>query len=114
MSAYMNRETKDIITYDVDDVTTFNYVFAGEGFDYQMSYVFPSNYEIIGRFSTQHVASEIKDLAPSSKQYSIGLTRYLWEHTFKLQAELSYNELDYNWSSSSSNWYARFQIEIGI
>lgn len=114
MSAYMNREAKDIITYDVDDVTTFNYVFAGEGFDYQMSYVFPSNYEIIGRFSTQHVASEIKDLAPSSKQYSIGLTRYLWEHTFKLQAELSYNELDYNWSSSSSNWYARFQIEIGI
>ncbi|MVO09939.1 porin [Flavobacterium sp. TP390] len=114
MSAYMNRKAKDIITYDANDVTNFNYVFAGEGFDYQMSYVFPSNYEIIGRFSTQHVANEIKDLAPSSKQYSIGLTRYLWEHTFKLQAELSYNELDYNWSSSSSNWYARFQIEIGI
>ena len=114
MSAYMNRKTKEAITYDSNDITNFNYVFAGEGFDYQMSYVFPSNYEIIGRFSTQHVANEIKDLTPSSKQYSIGLTRYLWEHTFKLQAELTYNEFDYNWSSSTSNWYARFQIEIGI
>lgn len=114
MSAYMNRKAKDIIIYDPNDVTNFNYVFAGEGFDYQMSYVFPSNYEIIGRFSTQQVADEIQSLAPNSKQYSFGLTRYLWEHTFKLQAELTYTELEYNVSPSISNWYARFQIEIGI
>ena len=82
--------------------------------DYQLSYVFPSNYEIIGRFSTQNVDEEIKAYTPDSKQYSLGLTRYLWEHTFKLQAEMTYNELKYQVGETKNNWYARFQIEIGI
>ncbi|NHN24186.1 porin [Flavobacterium jejuense] len=114
MSAYMKRDAKDLITYDPDDSTNFNYVFAGEGMDYQLSYVFPSNYEIIGRFSNQKVDDEIKPYTPNSKQYSLGLTRYLWEHTFKLQAEVTYNELEYEANQTKNNWYARFQIEIGI
>ncbi len=114
MSAYMKRDAKDLITYDPDDNTNFNYVFAGEGMDYQFSYVFPSNYEIIGRFSTQKVDNEIKLFAPDSKQYSLGLTRYLWEHTFKLQGELTYNQLENSLGVTKNNWYARFQIEIGI
>ena len=114
MSAYMQRDAKKIVTIDPDDNTNFNYVFAGEGMDYQLSYVFPSNYEIIGRFSTQKVDNEIKQYTPDSKQYSLGLTRYLWEHTFKLQAEITYNELEYQFEQSKNNWYARFQIEIGI
>ena len=92
----------------------FNYVFAGEGVDYQLSYVFPSNYELIGRFSNQNIASEIKAFAPNSKQYTIGFTRYLWEHSFKLQAELTYNQLEYFIGKNQNNWYARFQVEIGI
>ena len=114
MSAYMKRDAKDLVTYDSDDITNFNYVFAGDGMDYQLSYVFPSNYEIIGRFSTQNVDEEIKAYTPDSKQYSLGLTRYLWEHTFKLQAEMTYNELKYQVGETKNNWYARFQIEIGI
>lgn len=114
MSAYMKRDAKDLITYDPDDNTNFNYVFAGEGMDYQLSYVFPSNYEIIGRFSTQNVDDEIKPYTPDSKQYSLGLTRYLWEHTFKLQGELTYNQLENSLGVTKNNWYARFQIEIGI
>lgn len=114
MSAYMKRDAKDLVTYDSDDITNFNYVFAGDGMDYQLSYVFPSNYEIIGRFSTQKVDEEIKAYTPDSKQYSLGLTRYLWEHTFKLQAEMTYNELKYQVGETKNNWYARFQIEIGI
>ncbi len=114
MSAYMKRDAKDLVTYDPDDITNFNYVFAGDGMDYQLSYVFPSNYEIIGRFSTQNVDKEIKAYTPDSKQYSLGLTRYLWEHTFKLQAEMTYNELKYQVGETKNNWYARFQIEIGI
>ena len=114
MSAYMKRDAKDLITYDPDDNSNFNYVFAGAGMDYQLSYVLPSNYEIIGRFSNQKVAEEIKPYTPDSKQYSIGLTRYLWEHSFKLQTEFTLNELEYSNGSTKKNWYARFQIEIGI
>jgi hypothetical protein len=114
MTAFMNRNATNLITYDPTDVSRFNYVYAGKGMDYQLSYVFPSNYEIIGRFSTQNVKDEIKAFTPNTKQYSLGMTRYLWEHSFKLQGEVSYSELDYSNNTSLNNWYFRVQVEIGI
>lgn len=114
MSTYMQRDAKDLITYNPNDITDFNYVFAGEGMDYQLSYVFSSNYEIVGRFSTQNVKNEIKALTPDTKQFSLGLTRYLWEHAFKLQAEVTYSQLDYLNNVTKNNWYTRIQLEIGI
>jgi hypothetical protein len=58
-----------------------------------LSYNFPSNYEIIGRYSTQR--EDIRTLAPNSKQYTVGVTKYIWEHTFKLQSELTFDTLNY-------------------
>jgi hypothetical protein len=114
MTAYMNRNASDLVTYNPIDINDFNYVYAGEGMDYQLSYVFPSNYELIGRFSTQNVDDEIKAYTPNTKQYSLGLTRYIWEHSLKFQGEITYNELDYLNSNTLNNWYFRVQVEIGI
>ena len=114
MSAYMSRSTKDPIAFNPEDITEFNYVPTGSGMDYQLSYVFPTNYEIIGRFSTQKMHEDIQALTPDSKQYSIGLTRYLWEHAFKLQGEVTMTDLEYFDGSSKQNWYVRLQLEIGI
>ena len=88
--------------------------YVGSGFDHQLSYIFPSNYEIIGRYSTQKVGDDIKTLAPNSKQYTIGVTKYIWEHTFKLQSELTFDTLNYFDGKTKNNWYVRFQVEIGI
>lgn len=114
MSAYMSRTAKDPITVNPEDATDTQYVFTGSGMDYQLSYLFPSNYEIIGRFSTQKVNEDIQELAPDAKQYSIGVTKYIWEHAFKLQGELTLDDLNYFDGSSKQNWYLRFQVEIGI
>ena len=115
MSAYMSRTTsKNAVTYNPEDVSESSYVFTGSGFDYQLSYIFPSDYEIIGRYSLQKVGADIAQFAPDAKQYSIGLTKYIWEHTFKLQTELTYDTLDYFNGSTRNNWYFRFQVEIGI
>lgn len=114
MSSYMSRTAKDPITFNPEDTTEIQYVYTGSGFDYQASYLFPSNYEIIGRFSTQKVNKDIQDLAPDAKQYSIGVTKYLWEHAFKLQGELTLDDLNYFDGTSKQNWYLRFQVEIGI
>jgi hypothetical protein len=114
MTAYMNRNASDVITFNPIDITDFNYVYVGHGVDYQLSYVFPSNYELIGRFSTQSVKNEIKTFTPNAKQYSLGLTRYLWEHSLKFQGEVTYNELYYFNSPTLNNWYFRIQVEIGI
>ncbi|MFC6095732.1 porin [Flavobacterium qiangtangense] len=114
MSSYMSRTAKDPITFNPEDVTGFNYVYTGSGFDYQASYLFPTNYEIIGRFSTQKVHQDIETLAPNAKQYSLGVTKYLWEHAFKLQGEVTLDDLDYFDGTNKQNWYVRFQVEIGI
>ncbi len=114
MTSYMSRTAKNPIAYNPSDVTEFNYVFTGNGMDYQLSYVFPTNYEIIGRFSTQNVHDDIKTIAPNAKQYSLGVTKYIWEHAFKLQSEITMDELHYYNGTTKNNWYVRFQIEIGI
>jgi len=115
MMSYMSRTTSDnAVTFNPDDVTESNYVFVGNGFDYQLSYNLPSNYEFIGRYSVQHVGDDIQALAPKIKEYSFGITKYIWEHAFKLQGELSFDQLDYYDGTSKDNWYLRFQVEIGI
>lgn len=115
MMSYMSRTTNEnAITFNPDDITESNYAFVGNGFDYQASYVTKSNYEFIGRYSTQNVGKDIEALAPNTRQYSVGITRYIWEHSFKLQAELNYDTLKYFDGSTKNNWYLRFQVEIGI
>ncbi len=117
MVAYMNRNTKDPITTRVDanGNQSMRYVYVGNGMDYQLSYNFPSKYELIGRFSTQKVRNELYNInVPHQKQYSIGLTKYIWEHAFKIQTEVTMDELRYINGDKKNNFYIRFQIEMGI
>ena len=115
MVSYMSRATtKNAVTFNPEDLTESNFVYVGDGFDYQLSYITPKNYEFIGRYSTQKVGDDIKIVAPNSKQYSIGVTKYIWEHTFKLQTELTFDTLDYLDGTQKNNWYLRFQVEIGM
>ena len=89
-------------------------MFTGYGFDYQASYLFLNDYEVIGRFSTQKVNNDIRQLAPNTNQYTIGVTKYVWEHSFKAQMELTFDDLNYFDGTSKQNWYLRFQVEMGI
>ena len=115
MMSYMSRTTNEnAITVNPEDVTESNYVFVGNGFDYQASYNTKSNYEFIARYSIQNVGNDIAALAPNVREYSVGITKYIWEHAFKLQAEVNYDTLNYFDGSSKNNWYVRFQVEIGI
>ncbi|HQW68123.1 MAG TPA: porin [Flavobacterium sp.] len=115
MMSYMSRTTtKDAVTFNPDDSTETSFAYVGNGFDYQASYNTKSNYEFIARYSTQNVGKDIKDLAPNTRQYSVGVTRYIWEHSFKLQTELNFDTLKFVDGSTKNNWYLRFQVEIGI
>lgn len=115
MASYMSRTTNEnAITFNPDDLTESNYAFVGNGFDYQLSYNTKKNYEIIGRYSIQKVGNDIETKAPNTKQYSFGVTKYIWEHTFKLQGEINYDTLDFYNGTTKNNWYVRFQVEIGI
>ena len=115
MSSYMSRSAPDNpVTFNPADATDFNYVYVGNGFDYQLSYLFRNDYEVIGRYSLQHVNPEIHVFTPHVKQYSLGLTKYIWEHAFKLQTELTYDTSQFLGGKTVNDWYWRFQVEIGI
>jgi phosphate-selective porin OprO and OprP len=115
MSSFMSRTTnKNAITFDPDDVTQTSFAYVGSGFDYQLSYITKKNYEFIGRYSIQKVGNDIEMLTPHTKQYSLGVTKYIWEHSFKLQGEINYDTLDFYDGTTKNNWYVRFQVEIGI
>ncbi|WP_418264125.1 porin [Flavobacterium faecale] len=112
--AYMSRATHDPITVDASDITKTQAVFVGHGYDAQLSYIFPSDYQIIGRFSTQKVHDDIRTKSPNVDEYTIGVSKYLFGHKMKVQTELTYDNIDKFGSSATNNWYARFQIEIGL
>src|SRR5690606_40422877 len=80
----------------------------------QLSYLFPSHFEVLGRYSYQNMHKDIAALAPDRKQYSFGVTKYIWEHAFKMQAEVTYDEFEYLGGNTANGWYVRFQIEMGI
>lgn len=113
-SAWMARLADDPVTRSAADPAATRHVFAGHGFDYQLSYLLASDYEIIGRYSTQHPHSDIRELEPVRRQYSVGLTRYVWEHTMKLQGELTRTTIEPWQQPGRHQLYVRFQVEIGI
>lgn len=114
MASYNTRDTKNAITVNPFDVTKTAAVFTGNGTDLQLSYCFPSNYELIGRYSTQNVASDARSFYPDTNQFSVGITKYIWEHALKLQTEFTTEKQYFFNNTEKSNWYLRFEIEVGI
>lgn len=113
-TAYMSRTTNNPITINPEDSSKIGFVYVGNGIDYQLSYLFRSNYELSGRVSTQKMHNDVLMLAPDKNQYSLGLTKYIWEHSFKMQAEVTLDEMHYFNGQTRNDWYVRFQVEIGI
>lgn len=114
MTTFMNRVSENPITINPNDPSDIRFVYVGQGTDYQLSYVFPKHLELIGRFSNQRVYKDIAHLAPDARQYTVGITKYIWEHAFKLQTELSFDQHFFNDGRQRDSWYLRFQVEIGI
>ncbi|WP_313361415.1 hypothetical protein [Empedobacter sp.] len=65
-------------------------------------------------FVKERLDKDIFEFTPNTNQFTLGLTKYIWEHAFKLQAEFTYEQQKFYNLEKKNNWYARFQIEIGI
>jgi phosphate-selective porin OprO and OprP len=112
-TAWMMRQTDDPVTRNGFEIPEESAVLAGSGMDFQLSYLFPTDLELIGRYSFQNVAEEVSGFYPDREQFSIGLTQYVWEHSLKFQSEVTYDKQEMSGVTANS-WYLRFQIEIGI
>ena len=112
MSSYMNRHTSNPVTSNSNGDKVF--VFTGKGYDVQTSYLFKNNFELIGRYSNQIAEKSIQTVFPNQKQYTIGLTKYIWEHAFKIQLETNLDRFKTIDETTKNNFNLRIQVEMGI
>jgi len=113
-TAYLQRDTPDAITTNPDDITQQRIVVAGSGYDAQLSYLFPNNLEFSGRYSYSTPKNQVQNFLPETEQFSLGITKYIWEHALKLQGEATYERATIGLSPVENSWYLRFQVELGI
>lgn len=111
-ASYMSRQTSDPVTANGEGQESI--VYEGNGYDVQPSYLFLNHWEVIGRYSHLSPNQSVASHYPVQDQYTFGLTKYIWEHAFKLQLEATLDHLKYLDQSEKSNVYVRFQIEMGI
>lgn len=85
---YANRDADAPVAIEVDGTETGDIVRVGNAFNGQISYLFKSNYEITGRFTTTNF-KDITGRAPQ-EQYTLGVSKYLVGHKLKVQADVSH------------------------
>ena len=92
------------------------YVFTGWGINSQVSYVFPSHYELAARYTYVEPGNTIKWFENRQEIYTLGVSRYFPNHRNKVQVNLSYNtNPGINYAMAAlRNWNLMFQIETGI
>ena len=94
MGEYAKRTADDEIATDVDGTPTGDIVVTGNALNLQAGYLFKSNYEIAGRFTSTDYES-VTNRAPE-RQYTLGLNKFIVGHKLKVQSDLSYTALDGN------------------
>lgn len=95
MGEYAKRTADAPIALEADGVTpTGDIVLTGNALNLQAGYLFKSNYEIAGRFTT--LDYEAVTNALPVKQYTFGFNKFVHGHKLKVQSDISYTSVDGN------------------
>lgn len=109
---YAKRWTHDPV---VQDAGTTVAVYKGEGFNTQLGYVFENNFQPAIRFTKLKADRQTLAVENDQNQYTIALSKYLQNHTVKVQTDLTYDEQKNRILGEYSNsWIYRLQLELGI
>ncbi|SIT85658.1 porin [Pontibacter indicus] len=110
---YMAREADNPIT--INATGERRHILTGRGQNYQLSYIFPSNVELAGRYSRIKPNSEVRAFEDKEEAYLVGVTKYLRAHRLKLQGNVGYHSQNPFLSVNDDyHWTAGVQIELGI
>jgi phosphate-selective porin OprO/OprP len=100
MGEYANKQLSD-------DIFGFT---SGSGYVGQMGYLFENNYEVSTRYTSVDLAKGLANTL-NTKEYTLGLSKYIVGHKLKVQSDVSYIQTE---NTSEPNYRIRFQVEIGI
>ena len=107
MAEYAERSADDVFARNSDGILTGDAVNVGKGFNVQAGYLFPNNYQLVGRYSTIDLDDQISQVIED--QYTLALSKYIVGHKLKIQTDLSYTDLNL---SFNDNLLYRLQFEI--
>ncbi len=120
---YMRRDNGNPVTVLSTDPTKNRFIFVGQGYLTQLSYLFKNNFEIAGRYSATVPKSTLYENVVFTslnerklEQVEFGVTKYFVGHRVKVQGNIIHgNRTNLRTDSfDSSFWSAIFQVELGI
>ncbi len=107
MGEYADRDADDPFAKNSDGTLTGDEVQVGKGLNLQTGYLFPSNWEVSGRYTNIELDKNItgKD---AENQYTFGVSRFIVGHKLKVQSDISLLQID----NANDNWMYRLQFDI--
>jgi hypothetical protein len=91
MFEYADRTADNPIVVNSDGTETGLAVQVGNGLNLQSGYLFPSNWEITGRFTD--INMDAISGSNSDDMYTLGISKFLAGHKLKVQSDISYTDI---------------------
>lgn len=118
---FMQRDASSPVTVN-SDTSALSVIYTGYGFLTQAGYLFKSNWEVAARyaeitpFSSVFQNADFTSVNEKKQQHiQVGVTKYLYGHRLKIQANLLYHiTTNMRTSESTGKYGAIFQVELGI
>lgn len=89
MGEFSDRRAEAAIATNTDGSYTGAEVYEGKALNLQTGYVFPSNWEVAGRWTTVWPDLKLSE-SEIENQYTVGISKYLVGHNLKFQTDITY------------------------
>lgn len=107
MGEYVNRDARNPIARNSDGTETGDVVQIGNGINLQSGYLFPSKWEVSGRYTNTSSDQNITGNNQET-QYTMGLSKYIVGHKLKVQTDLSYSSVN----GGTDEFMFRLQLDV--
>jgi len=105
MGEYANRDANEAIATDIDGTPTGKVVKKGNSVNAQVGYLFKSNWEVAGRYTTV----KFNGAGYATNYYTLGMSKYIVGHKLKVQSDITYSDVT---GSKSGGLEYRLQFDI--
>ncbi len=106
MAEFADRDAADAIAVNNDGTPTGDIVQVGNAANFQLGYLFKSNWELAGRYTNLNYDAIVGKAL--EEQYTLGISKYVVGHKLKVQSDMSYTTQD----GDGSGLQYRLQFDI--
>ena len=109
MGEYGNRTADEAFARNTDGTLTGDVVNIGNGFNIQAGYLFPKDFQVVGRYTTIDPDATISDVVQD--QYTLTLSKYIAKHKLKVQTDLSYTNMNLG-NEDGLQYRLQFELQL--